>query len=67
MSDREIRRSLAYRPLPARSGKDYYSYGDMPCPVCGHPTRLHPLDYNELSYDGHPFLEVLCNGDRVKT
>lgn len=69
MNDREVRRMLAAKltPLPAHSGRDYRSSGEALCPVCGHPIRLHPLDPNELSYDKQPFLEVLCNGDRVKT
>ncbi len=65
--EREIRRMLAAHPLPPPSGQDYRASGDALCLDCGYEIRLHPLDPNELSYDKHPFLHVLCNGDRVKT
>lgn len=53
-------------PLPEPSGEDYRAAGDCLCELCGWEFWRHPLDHWELSYDGHPFLHVLCNGDRVK-
>lgn len=50
------------RPLP-----DYTSSnGDMPCPVCGRKCFDHPYDLRYLSYDGTPYLILLCDGDIVK-
>jgi len=36
------------------------------CVACGKQYRAHSLDRSELSYNGEPFLRVLCNGTRVK-
>lgn len=42
--------------------------GDVICDTCGKPYRKHPMDERPeaLSYQGEPFLRVLCNGERVK-
>jgi hypothetical protein len=40
--------------------------GDCLCASCGREYRRHPQDKIELSYDGHPFLRILCDGTRVK-
>ncbi len=39
--------------------------GDVACRVCRKPYRSHPLDPMVMGYDG-PFLNLLCDGDRVK-
>jgi hypothetical protein len=46
----------------------YRAAGACECLDCGKPYREHPMDKNPgaLSYDGRPFLRVLCNGERVK-
>lgn len=33
---------------------------------CGEPYRCHYYDWDVVDQDGHPFLHILCNGDRVK-
>lgn len=40
--------------------------GDCICEICGKEYRRHPDDMEELSYQGLPFLQVLCDGTRVK-
>ena len=63
----EIKDKLS--PLPKyNERRDYRASGDCICEKCGYEYRLHPLDTDKdrLSYDGQPFLHVLCNGDRVK-
>lgn len=44
----------------------YRASGMCICEICGKEYWKHPDDEGELSYDGKPFLVVLCNGDRVK-
>jgi len=53
-------------PLPAPTREWYRSASDCICEGCGYEYRYHPLDPHDLSYDGQPFMHVLCNGDRVK-
>jgi len=40
--------------------------GDCRCIVCGKKYLEHPMDKEDLSYDGSPFLHILCDGMRVK-
>jgi len=40
--------------------------GDVICEVCGKKYYDHPMDMNQFSYDGHPFLHVRCDGIRLK-
>jgi hypothetical protein len=42
------------------------AHGDTLCPSCRAGYRRHPYDPAELSFDGRPFLRVLCDGTRVK-
>jgi len=55
-----------YGPLNKSTGGDYRADGRCICELCGEEYRRHPMDHFELSYSGEPFLNVLCNGDRVK-
>lgn len=32
------------------------------CPECGQPYVKHPMETRVLSYDGHPYLNRLCDG-----
>ncbi len=40
--------------------------GGAICEACGMAYYDHPMDLNTLSYDGQPYLNVLCDGKRVK-
>lgn len=40
--------------------------GDCICKDCKKKYRQHPQDMEELSYDGYPYLRILCDGTRVK-
>ena len=44
----------------------YRASGEVICEQCGKKYYDHPLDQKILSYDGKPFIHVLCNGDRLK-
>jgi hypothetical protein len=52
--------------LDVQPVRTYHAAGDCVCDVCGREYRQHPVDEDQLSYTGDPFLIVLCNGDRVK-
>jgi hypothetical protein len=41
------------------------SSGDCVC-TCGLPYYAHPLDWRVIGYGDVPFLNVLCDGRRVK-
>lgn len=40
--------------------------GEMVCETCGELYRKHPQDEERLSYDGHPYLRVGCDGRLLK-
>jgi hypothetical protein len=40
--------------------------GDVICEVCGKPYRKHPFDMEIIGWQDEPFLNVLCDGTRVK-
>ena len=44
----------------------HHASGDAVCADCQRPYRRHPQDLAKLSYDGKPFLRVLCDQRRVK-
>jgi hypothetical protein len=39
---------------------------DMVCGVCGRQYAAHPMDWRVIGYGDVPFLNVLCDGQRVK-
>lgn len=39
---------------------------DCGCHVCGLSYGMHPLDWRVIGYGNRPFLNVLCDGHRVK-
>ena len=46
---------------------DYFrAAGNTVCFACGLEYAKHPHDENDLDWDGYPFLNVLCDGRRVK-
>lgn len=40
--------------------------GDCICEKCGQTFYAHPMDWRVIGYGNVPFLNVLCNGERVK-
>ena len=40
--------------------------GDMVCEKCGQIYYAHPPDWRVIGYGNVPFLNVLCDGRRVK-
>jgi hypothetical protein len=40
--------------------------GDMICSGCGRAYFSHPMDWRVIGYGNFPFLNVLCDGRRVK-
>ncbi|MBW3538736.1 MAG: hypothetical protein KY476_00550 [Planctomycetes bacterium] len=40
--------------------------GDMVCDACGQTYFKHPMDWRVIGYGDVPFLNVLCDGRRVK-
>lgn len=40
--------------------------GEMICETCGQEYFAHPLDWRIIGYGDVPFLNVLCDGRRVK-
>ena len=40
--------------------------GDVICDLCKQPYLLHPMDWRVIGYGDVPFLNVLCDGRRVK-
>jgi hypothetical protein len=44
----------------------YRAGGDCICEICKKRYSEHSLDKEILDFKGDPFLNILCNGDRVK-
>jgi hypothetical protein len=42
------------------------SYGECVCDRCGEEYFTHPMDWRVIGYGNVPFLNVLCDGRRVK-
>jgi hypothetical protein len=40
--------------------------GLMECEICGRDYGSHPVDWRVIGYGDVPFLNVLCDGRRVK-
>ena len=40
--------------------------GDFICDECDQPFFSHPLDWRVIGYGNVPFLNILCDGRRVK-
>jgi hypothetical protein len=40
--------------------------GDCVCSRCGQSYYDHPLDWRVLGYGGQAYLQILCDGQRVK-
>jgi hypothetical protein len=56
------------RRYPAVVGDPYgdRAAGDVICETCKQPYNRHPLDWRETGYEGRPYLNILCDGRRVK-
>ena len=42
------------------------TYGEMICDRCSKDYFSHPMDWRVIGYGDVPFLNVLCDGQRVK-
>lgn len=42
------------------------AHGECLCDVCGKEFFAHPMDWRLIGYGDVPFLNVLCDGRRVK-
>lgn len=53
---------------PESGGPQDYEegYADSICSGCGRSFGEHPSDWRVIGYGGVPFLNVLCDGRRVK-
>lgn len=40
--------------------------GDMICYICGNSYASHPIDPRILDKNGEGFLQIICDGRRVK-
>lgn len=48
-------------------GPDYRrASGEVICEICNKEYRKHPLDVDNLGYNGKPYLNRLCDGSLVK-
>lgn len=55
------------KAYPDHNGNDMdRCSGDMLCSICGKEYRLHPMDWRVIGYGDVPFLNVICDGTRVK-
>lgn len=72
----EVERLLLARAMDACGMKEYPAVtgdpagertsADMICEVCGRDYGSHPMDWRVIGYGDGPFLNVLCDGHRVK-
>lgn len=51
---------------PNEDGHWSRASGECTCEVCGREYREHPMDWRIIEYGNRPFLNVLCDGRRVK-
>ena len=66
-----LRRSLTacgmeQYPPPLEEHDFDRSSGDMVCEKCGRQYAAHPMDWRLIGYGNVPFLNILCDGRRVK-
>jgi hypothetical protein len=54
-----------YPPLAGRPEGER-ACGSMICPLCNRDYFSHPMDWRVIGYGDVPFLNVLCDGRRVK-
>ncbi len=54
-----------YPPLRGDAAGDRAG-GDCLCETCGKEFGAHPMDWRVIGYGDVPFLNVLCDGRRVK-
>lgn len=67
MLDRALR-ECGLEEYPAVSGdpSGERASDDMLCQVCGKDYLTHPMDWRLIGYGDVPFLNILCDGRRVK-
>lgn len=54
-----------YPPVKGNPDGDRCS-GQLICSQCGLTYYAHPLDWRVIGYGGRPFLNIICDGRRVK-
>lgn len=61
-------RKCGLNSLPPVTGdpNGYRCSGQMICETCEQDYYSHPADWRVIGYGNRPFLNVLCNGQRVK-
>ncbi|PQO39366.1 hypothetical protein C5Y96_05795 [Blastopirellula marina] len=55
-----------YPPAPMESHGFQRAAFDCICQKCGKAYGAHPMDWRVIGYGDVPFLNVLCDGQRVK-
>ena len=66
VSSREIVSIIKTALNPVIEEPDYVrAGGEVICQQCQQPYKRHPFDMSEL-YQGSPWLNILCDGTRVK-
>lgn len=65
---REQMKRCGMTEYPAVSGdpNGFRCSGEMICEKCGQDYYTHPIDWRVIEYGNVPFLNVLCDGQRVK-
>lgn len=53
-------------PTVSGSPEGERASGDMLCYFCGQEYFAHPMDWRVIGFGDVPFLNVLCDGRRVK-
>lgn len=56
--------AMTHLPIPIGEGER--CSGEMRCTQCGREYREHPEDWSVIGYGDRPFLNLLCDGTRVK-
>lgn len=54
--------------FPESQRSDFFDRcsGECLCDQCGYSYREHPLDWTQIGYGNVPYLNVICDGRRVK-
>ncbi len=52
--------------IPEPVGEFERASGEYVCEICGQEYFAHPMDWRVIGHGDVPFLNILCNGRRVK-
>lgn len=53
-------------PTPKDDDSWVRTSGKVICEVCGQDYFHHPMDWRVIGYENRPFLNIICDGGRVK-